>query len=136
MTPDIKSLLRKKNRLMKQGRTDEASAVAVKIGRAIARFGSRELRRLDKSVGTKKLWECVTNLTKPMEKPDHLEHIGVQDLNNHYASISTDPAHQEVTKKITANPQLHYFNEQQIFLKFSTNCGQLQRGLITYRSGS
>src|SRR6218665_3296552 len=56
-----------------------------------------------------------TNLIKPREKPDHLEHIGVQDLNNHYASISTVPAYQEVTKKITANPQLHYLNEQQIF---------------------
>src|SRR6218665_191221 len=56
MTPGTKFLLRRKNRLMRQGRLEEASAIAVKIGRAIARFNSRELRKLNSSspAGTKK----------------------------------------------------------------------------------
>ena len=63
MTPDIKQLLRRKN----QGRKYEASAsaVAIKIGRSIARFNSCEMRRLDKSAGTRQLWQCVKNLMKP-----------------------------------------------------------------------
>src|SRR6218665_4037755 len=71
MTPDTKFLLRGKNRLMRQGRLEEASAIAVKIRRAIARFNSRELSKLNSSspAGTKKLWQAVKNLTKPDLSP-------------------------------------------------------------------
>src|SRR6218665_981327 len=115
MTPDTKFLLRKKNRLMRQGRAEEASAIAIKVGRAVARFSSRELRRLVNSVGTKKLWECVNNRTNPREDSEHRVNFSADELNNHYASISTDPAYQEVRWKLTANPQLETFSEMQIF---------------------
>src|SRR6218665_142552 len=115
MTPDTKFLLRKNNRLMRQERTEEASAIAIKVGRAVARFSSRELRRLDNSVGTKKLWECVHNLTNPREESEHRVNFNAEELNNHYASISTDPAYQEVRRKLTANPQLETFSKMNIF---------------------
>ena len=57
MTPYIKYLLRK-NRLFKQGKIEEASAIATKIGRSIARSKSRQLRDLDSSKETKNLWRC------------------------------------------------------------------------------
>jgi len=37
MTPDIKRLLRRKNRLMRRGRLEEASALAQRIGKAVTR---------------------------------------------------------------------------------------------------
>src|SRR6218665_3000020 len=46
---------------------------------------------------------------------EHRVNFSAEELNNHYASISTDPAYQEVRRKLTANPQLETFSEMQIF---------------------
>src|SRR6218665_4213309 len=43
MTPEIKYLLRRRNRLMHHQKIEEAAALSLRIGREIARFNSREL---------------------------------------------------------------------------------------------
>lgn len=43
VTPAVKAMLRRKNRLMRRGRTDEADVLAGRIGRAIISYNSVEL---------------------------------------------------------------------------------------------
>jgi len=40
-------MLRRKNRLMRAGRTDEASAMAIRVRKAITRHGTKWLRGID-----------------------------------------------------------------------------------------
>ena len=47
MTPEIKAKLRRKNRLMRSGRMEEASALAVRIGHDIDRRCKRQLRKIN-----------------------------------------------------------------------------------------
>jgi len=46
ITPDIKRLLRRKNRLMRRGRLKEASALAQRIGKAVTRVTKSQLSNL------------------------------------------------------------------------------------------
>src|SRR6218665_3618241 len=90
MTPDIKYLLRRKNRLMEQGRLEEASAMAAKIGRSIARSNSRHLRDLDTSHGTKNLWRSVNNLTKVKSATQPSSQVTAEELNaQHLLTLGT-----------------------------------------------
>src|SRR6218665_61727 len=53
VTPELKFLLRRRNRLMRHGRINVAEALTQKIGQLIQRFNSRELRKIDKANSTK-----------------------------------------------------------------------------------
>jgi len=55
LTPTIKSMLRPKNSLMHSGRIEEASAIATRVGKSIAKFNSIELRYADNRTGIKEL---------------------------------------------------------------------------------
>jgi len=114
ITPDVKYLLRRKNCLMR--RTEEASAITIKIGRTIARFNSRALRRLDRSTGTKDLWRCVNSLTKPKDTTSNNQHnLTAEELNLHHALTSTDTLYQEVEIKSTVNLQQSIITEAEVF---------------------
>src|SRR6218665_3718032 len=90
MTQEIRYLLRRKSRLMRRGLIEEASALAVKIGRSIARSNERLLRDLDSSKGTKQLWSCVNNLTKASRDTPQQQQFSADQINDHYAFTSTD----------------------------------------------
>ena len=60
MTPEIKSLLRKKNKLMHRNNVEKASAIAVKVGKLIARKNSTSLSTIN--VGTSNIWGKFKNL--------------------------------------------------------------------------
>jgi len=47
ITPNIKFMLRRRNKMMRGGRVHEANALSVKIGAAIASFNSRQLSDID-----------------------------------------------------------------------------------------
>jgi len=104
MTPEIKTLLRRKNRLMRRGRLEEASAIALKVGKAIARQNGRRLRSLNSSKGTKQLWECVNRLTKDNQHHNPNNLLTANQLNDHYAGISTDTAYLPPPYKLSAHP--------------------------------
>lgn len=89
MTPEIKYLLRRKSRLVRRGRLEEASALAVKIGHSISRPNKRLLRDLDSSKGTKELWQSVSKLTKASGLPQQACHLSLDQLNDHYVETST-----------------------------------------------
>ena len=62
VTPAIKVMLRRKNRLMRGGRLAEANVLAVRIGAAITKYNSAELSDASKQGGAKGMWEKLDKL--------------------------------------------------------------------------
>ena len=63
VNPIIKSMLRRKNRLMKKGKLEQAGALAIRIGDAIRRYNSNRLALTDSKSGSKVLWSRVKEIT-------------------------------------------------------------------------
>jgi len=110
----ITSWLRRRNRLMRRQKIEEADALSLRIGKEIAKFNSRELCSLNTEGGTKKLWVAVRRIAGGEERKDELN-INAEDLNSHYAAISTDPMYQQPTRKLTACSDIQLLGEPVIF---------------------
>ena len=110
VTADIKALLRRKNRLMRAGRLEEASALAIRIGATIRRRNSVQLRNMNTRTNAREVWAKVRLLTKGSstgtEAPPG---ITAEALNIHYASISSDPSYVPSKYKYTC-PTLKVHN--------------------------
>ena len=91
VTPEAKLLLREKNRLMHDGKLEHAGAVALKIGKLIAKYNSSRLSHIDPKSCTKDLWTEVRRLTKSSKVITYPPQFSSQMLNDHFASISQDP---------------------------------------------
>jgi hypothetical protein len=115
VTPEIKSLLRKKNHLMNKGHTTEASSVAEKIGKIIARANSTRLSHIDPRQGTKTVWEEVGRLQRSKSSLILPKSITPDSLNLHYSSISTDSNYSCPPVKLTTTLTEVLVEEQQIF---------------------
>src|SRR6218665_2164229 len=96
-------------------RIDEASSLALKIQVAISRVCSRELRNIDKKRGTAALWKAVNNLTKGPRQPETGSEITAEELNDHYARVSTDPHYAPPALRSTAYNKREDFTEAEIF---------------------
>ena len=94
ITGYIKSMLRRKNRLMRRGRVEEASALAQRIGKEITCRTKTQLKSIQGNVDSRKMWACVRRLTGKKPHDDHVEGISAESLNNHYCKISTDPKYE------------------------------------------
>ena len=64
MRPEVKYLLRVKNRLMRWGRVQEASAVARRVGLMNENVTKGHRRNVDDSSGLEELWKKVGLITK------------------------------------------------------------------------
>ena len=62
ITPNVKSMLRRKNRLMRSGHVEKAAALA-KIGRTIRNYNTAELSRVDVLSDASNMWAKVRQLT-------------------------------------------------------------------------
>jgi len=100
ITPMIKARLRRKNRLMRAGRVDEAGALARQIGRDITRQSKRQLEKIGSN--TKELWKAVKQLTGRQREPVVCPGITADSLNRHYASVSHDDNYVQPPKKDAA----------------------------------
>jgi len=56
VTADIKYMLRRKNKLMRSGRVEEAGAIAARIGSAIIRHTTAEFKYIDVKVDGQDMW--------------------------------------------------------------------------------
>ena len=63
ITPPIKAKLRRKNRLMRAGRTEEASAVAQRVAKEIVLRNKHRLSRINKKSCCRDMWAAVRQLT-------------------------------------------------------------------------
>src|SRR6218665_2480783 len=105
MTPEIKGLLRRKNRLMRAGRIEEASACARRGGKAIEKKTKKHLLGIDSNTGTKELWESVRAIQGKRKEDRNSENLTAEDSNAHYAAMSTDPAYTAPLMKMTSASQ-------------------------------
>ena len=97
ITADIKSKLRCKNRLMRAGRVEEASALAERIGKDLVKLSKARLCHISNKTNSKDMWTAVRQLTgrsRSVCAVDALDGITAESLNSHYAHISTDEGFQ------------------------------------------
>jgi len=89
VTHTIKSLLRKRNKLMHKSRVAEAQSLTKRIRESIAiqaKVTFSSSRR-----GRKELWEKVRQVTGKNKTSSRPMPVTVQQLNRHFSAISTDP---------------------------------------------
>ena len=90
VTPVIKAKQRRKNRLMRAGRVEEASAIAQSIGRAIAQRSKLQLSRINRKTSSKDMWTAVKQITGRQQDIPTADGFTAEALNRHYAGISSD----------------------------------------------
>ena len=91
ITPHIKLLLKKRNRLMRRGRTVEADTLSLNIGERIAKARSRLLSKATLK-DTKQLWSLIkkSNPSPSALTANTETNLTADDLNRHFAKIATD----------------------------------------------
>jgi len=115
VTPKIKSLLRKRNRLMRRGRIEKAESITKRISQSIvdhAKVTFCPSRR-----GSKELWEKVRQITHKIKSDSCLNQVTVTELNQHFATISTDKHYiPPLSKSTVYKPSLSSsFTEYHVF---------------------
>jgi hypothetical protein len=117
ITPELKGMLREKNRLMRAGKVNCADAMAIKIGKAIVKYNSTRLSHIDPRSGVKDLWTEVTRLIKPasLKGTCFPSTYTAQTLNDHYASISNDSNYTCPPLKPTTLYPCDRISEREIF---------------------
>ena len=114
-TPQIKALLRTKNRLMRAGRIQEAGEIANKVGKEIARQNAMELTKVAVE-NSHDLWSAVRRLTGKRKQQHSETRFSAEQLNSHFASVSSDPLSTVPQKKHTCTPRTNpCLSEQQVF---------------------
>ena len=89
VTPKIKSLLRKRNRLMRKGRIEKAESITNRISQSIVDRAKVTLSSCGR--GSKELWEKVRQITGKNKSDRSPNQVTVEELNEHFATISRDP---------------------------------------------
>lgn len=109
LTPEIKH--RRKNRMMRAGKPEIASALAVRIGRLIERANGNHLKKIDPRSGVDELWRCVGKLTcqGKHSPPDQVTYA--EDLNKPYAAVSTDPEYTPSALRYTVGDNQLFITE-------------------------
>lgn len=117
VTPVIKALLRRKNRLMHKGRVEEASALSERVRTLITRRSSKWLRNVDIRKNPKEVWNKVSEVLHGTRRKNSVQVDGItaQVLNEHYASISTDAGYQAPCSKQTVSNNQHQLTEWHMF---------------------
>ena len=115
VTPDIKLLLRKKNSLMRKGKTKEAGRLALLIGKKITTRNSRLLT--GKLRGSKDLWDAVNETLGKTKSRGASEHgATAEELNAYFGGISHDRQYVRPEKKLTvADRKMEIFTEEAVF---------------------
>ena len=111
MTPNIKHF-RRRNRLMRAGRVEEASSLSSKVGHAIARSNARRLADIDfggegeGGAAISAMWKRVREVAggSGTFSTDPPTGISATTLNQHYASVSRDPKYTQPLRVHTCTP--------------------------------
>ena len=96
-------MLRRKNKLMRAGRVEEAGALSARIGKAIQRRCKTQLSRYDGKTDAASMWAAVRRLTGRTGTPAKVDGVTAEVLNGHYADISTDPLYTKPALKTMAD---------------------------------
>ena len=116
ITPEIKAFLRRKNTLIRQNLVEAANAIAHQIHLKIQRHNAATFTKPCQD--TKELWKRFNQITGKSKQGSHLSTLNINSdqLNSHYARISTDNNYVEPTKKQTcANKWGQVVDEFRVF---------------------
>jgi len=80
MTAHVKAMLRRKNRLMRKGQVDEASALARRIGNEITGLTKIQMSLVREGVDCREMWACVRRLTGKSQNFDRVEGITAESF--------------------------------------------------------
>ena len=128
ITPQIKSLLRTRNRLMHKGKTCAADSITAQINRQIVAHNASRFSSVKRGSTSKELWQTVRELTGKNKQADKQYPVDADTLNSHYAAISTDSQYMPPLPKLTVNKFTEFFTEQRVFQLLDT-VGQTAQGL-------
>ena len=120
VTPEIKSLLRKINKLRRSGKIEAANSLSEKISKIIIRRNSYTFSKTPR--GSRELWERVNKITGKSKISQGVSQssINADSLNAHYASMSTDKGYET---PVTKRPEPRYFqtfSEYEVFNQLDT----------------
>ena len=116
VTPAIKHMLRRKNRLMRAERVEEAGAIAKRVRTVLTQKNSASLNNCDTRMRCKETWEKVREVTRGHRRnAESPNGVTAQTLNTHYATISTDHQYCDTRRKQTASTDEEYMNEIGVF---------------------
>jgi len=102
--------------LMHKGKIEEANALAIKIGTLITKHNSRQLTNLKEGKESVDLWRMVKKVTGRNSYQVSPPGITSDTLNNHYASISNDPAYAPPISRASCNKaSTTVFTEYKVF---------------------
>ena len=118
---------------MHAGRIEEASAVSSRIGIAIVKANRRELNDVNSSLGTKALWQRVNKIIKKPNESESGSKVTSEELNSHYANISTDPSYVPPGKRLTAHLNVPLVTEMRFHDNSSTDISSTTLRLQTFR---
>ena len=101
ITPEIKVLLQRKNKLMRINQIEAANAIAQQIHEKIQIRNAATFSKPCKD--NRELWNHVNRVTGKTKQAPNVSTPGISAelLNSHYARISTDPNYVEPAKKQT-----------------------------------
>ena len=88
---------------MRAGRVEEASALAARIGRKIARSCEKQLSKVDGRVDSKGMWAAVRELTGRRREVNKVDGITATSLNQYFAAISTDNGYAAPARKLSSS---------------------------------
>ena len=109
-------MLRKKNRLMRAGRVEEAGALAKLIGRDMQLRCKSQLDMIDGKTDAKSMWAAVRQMTGPKPDVASVDGVNAETLNDHYTAIATDNNYTAPTRKqSTTTTQTAFVSDWQVF---------------------
>ena len=115
ITPYIKILLRKRNKLMKKGRIHEADAIALEINQRVIRNNSKILAKKNAKNISKEMWTSVREVyNKSKNYNKEPSSLTAQDFILHYTSISTDSNYQTPLLKSGPTQTAEFFETWEI----------------------
>ena len=101
VTPRIRALLRHRNRLMRKGAVAAAVSITARIGQRIVEQNRAVFSQLPR--GSKEMWNKVRTVTGQEKRARHEcnDLVTVEQLNEHFANISTDAQYRSPLVKHT-----------------------------------
>ena len=119
-TPNIKALLRKRNKLMHRNKIEAANAITARIGRMITKTNSSTFAK--PNMTTKELWETVKTVSGANKNKhcNSVPTITAESLNSHYANISTDKQYQKPNKIPMQNEFSTFIGDFEVFRLLDT----------------
>ena len=116
ITPRINALLKRRNRLMRRGDVATANSLTDRIRQK--KITAHSCSHLLSNVphGSTEMWQMIRQVTGKQKRPiDKLVNVNVEDLNRHYATISTNVQYEKPNPKATVLSHLQVFSEYNVF---------------------